>query len=43
MQDYKLDDEDFISRGKKLNGLTMKGYGKLDADKPTKLTPLLKD
>jgi hypothetical protein len=42
MNDYKLDDEDFLTRGKKLNGLTLKGY-KLDADKPTKLTPLLKD
>jgi len=43
MHDYKLDDEDFISRGKKLNGLTIKPYGKLDVDKPTKLTPLLKE
>jgi hypothetical protein len=40
---FDLDDENFMSRGKKLNSNTLKPYGKLDVQKTTKLTPLLKD
>ena len=40
MDGSKLLDEDLLERGKKLHGLTSKGYGKLDADRTDRLTPL---
>lgn len=40
---YELDYEDFLTRGQKLHGVTMKGYGKLEHEKITQLTPLKKD
>lgn len=40
---YELEDEDFMKRGQKIHGETIKGYGKMESEKITKLTPLRKD
>ena len=41
--DYELEEENLLGKGKKLNAGTIKAYGKIEAEGPKRLTPLLKD
>ena len=43
MEGHKIDGDDLMVNAKKIHGETIKHYGKLEADRTTKLTPLLKD
>lgn len=43
MEGHKFDTDDLMVNAKKIHGETIKHYGKLDAEKVTKLTPLLKE
>lgn len=43
MEGHKLDGEDLLDGAKRIHGETLKHYGKLEAEKITKLTPLKKD
>jgi len=43
MEGNKLDGDDLMVNAKKIHGETLKHYGKLDSERITKLTPLLKD